>query len=196
MTTATRLCAFPECGKPARKAGLCWGHYDQKVKGKPLKPIKRGKQLMRNRTCAVDGCESAAKSHNMCPKHTERWRAHGDPNVIQNIIGEPERRFWMKVDKESAAPCWLWTGWVAENGYGRFNPSGGVRQAAHRWAYEQYVGPIPDGHEVDHVYANGCRHRSCVNPDHLEAVTPAENNARIPAHRRANQWTAVARHTP
>lgn len=45
---------------------------------------------------------------------------------------------------------------------------------AHRWIYEQLVGPIPDGYEVDHV----CKVGMCVNPDHLEAVPPVENQRR------------------
>jgi hypothetical protein len=42
---------------------------------------------------------------------------------------------------------------------------------AHRVSYEIYKGAIPDGMQVDHL----CRVRSCVNPDHLEAVPQATN---------------------
>ena len=42
---------------------------------------------------------------------------------------------------------------------------------AHRLSYETFVGPIPDGKELDHV----CGVRRCVNPSHLEPVTHHEN---------------------
>jgi hypothetical protein len=42
---------------------------------------------------------------------------------------------------------------------------------AHRFAYELAKGPVPDGFDVHHT----CLTRRCVNPDHLESVTRAEN---------------------
>lgn len=79
----------------------------------------------------------------------------------------PEERFWSKVEKTDG--CWLWTGALNGGGYGRFNV--GRRLYAHRAAYLMFVGPIPDGLQIDHL----CRVRHCVNPDHLEPVTHAEN---------------------
>lgn len=45
---------------------------------------------------------------------------------------------------------------------------------AHRAVYERIVGAIPAGMQLDHT----CRIRSCVNPAHLEPVTPRENTVR------------------
>lgn len=45
---------------------------------------------------------------------------------------------------------------------------------AHRWSYENYCESIPKGLTIDHL----CKTRSCVNPDHLEAVTSQVNNRR------------------
>jgi|SRR5215471_5754176 len=86
--------------------------------------------------------------------------------------------FWSMVDKTNY--CWLWTGYrnMLRNGYGYFHISGRqpyeVKQLAHRYAYEYYNGPISPGMVIDHV----CGITHCVNPDHLEEVTPKENQFR------------------
>jgi hypothetical protein len=52
-------------------------------------------------------------------------------------------------------------------GYGKFTISTGIKILAHRYAYLMFKGEIPEGLTIDHL----CRFTSCVNPDHLEAVT-------------------------
>lgn len=70
--------------------------------------------------------------------------------------------------------CWLWMGVVGNHGYGvvSFTRKPKTLWAlAHRLSYEEFIGPIPKGLHIDHL----CRVRCCINPQHLEPVTCAEN---------------------
>jgi hypothetical protein len=82
------------------------------------------------------------------------------------------------VDGELAG-CWLWLGPLNNAGYGTVRREG-RKLLAHRVVYELLVGPIPEGLQSDHL----CRVRRCVNPAHIEPVTPGENTRRAP-------WTAI-----
>lgn len=85
-----------------------------------------------------------------------------------------EDRFWAKVWRDEDTGCWLWLASKYPSGYGQVGWShNGVKKVvgAHRVAYESLVGSIPEGLHIDHL----CRNRACVNPSHMEVVSPGEN---------------------
>jgi hypothetical protein len=104
------------------------------------------------------------------------------------------RRFMANVAEDKRTGCWLWQRGLTAQGYGKVR-TGSRRTArltrhAHLVAYELFVGPIPEGLELDHLCHSGavirgeclggptCPHRRCVNPAHLEPVTPRTNTLR------------------
>ena len=78
------------------------------------------------------------------------------------------RRFRQKVKKTKG--CWNWLAASDNHGYGRFDFLGKYAMA-HRASYVLFVGDIPEGLTIDHI----CRHRGCVNPNHLRPMTLRDN---------------------
>lgn len=88
----------------------------------------------------------------------------------------------VEEDRSYLSPCWIWQGATNKQGYGRLYADGRDNRA-HRYWFEQLVGPIPQDHDLDHL----CRVKPCANPDHLEPVTGPENTARHWAAKRAEE---------
>lgn len=88
--------------------------------------------------------------------------------------------------------CLIWKMAKTKRGYGVVFIDG-VQHRTHRFAYMDRVGVIPDGYTIDHI----CRNKSCCNPNHLEAVSAAENTRRAVVFRRQrngkphSDWTAI-----
>src|ERR1035437_5379402 len=94
-------------------------------------------------------------------------------SYIYGIVGPMmilDENFFSKVQKTET--CWLWTG-CKVRGYGQVTIFY-KRFYAHRLSFEAAKGKIPEGLEIDHL----CHVKNCVNPDHLEAVTPKSNMKR------------------
>lgn len=108
---------------------------------------------------------------------------------IAALEAAAEARFLERAHGRSASECWRWPGKLNDSGYGVLSVAYG-NALAHRYSYELFVGPIPDGLVIDHL----CRVRECFNPTHLEPVTPAENIARGEALEKAAEWRANRTH--
>lgn len=79
---------------------------------------------------------------------------------------------WLEdqVERIPESGCWLWTGSITDDGYGRIRVKSGV-VSIHRSSYQLYKGKIPDGLCVCHT----CDIPSCFNPDHLYLGTHQDN---------------------
>lgn len=75
-----------------------------------------------------------------------------------------------RQDRGHTTPCWIWQGATDRDGYPHMKIRGKIKRSQ-RVVHEEYLGPIPEGYEVDHL----CHVVQCLNPEHLEAVTPEEN---------------------
>lgn len=104
--------------------------------------------------------------------HRAYYRRHRAPTK-QRARTPASDRFWAKVDPAAPDACWLWRAGQT-NGYGWFDD-----MLAHRFAWEERHGPIPDGLTLDHE----CQIATCVNPAHLNPV-PARVNTLLDHQRR------------
>lgn len=165
---AKAICSIEGCDRHVAGRGWCHMHWQRWRKHGD--PLTRSAPKPPRQRCSVADCDSVAHARGWCIGHYQRWYKLGDPEAVTLHSMTIPERFEVKVDKASPGGCWLWTG--ANNGrYPVFQKGG---RYAHRWSYEHHVGPIPEGYEVDHL----CRVTLCVNPAHLEAVTPQENKRR------------------
>lgn len=151
-------------------------------------------------SCAEEDCEKVVRCRGLCKWHYQKSLLARKPKVQKprKPMGPaplpPIDRFLQKlrwaddqwfVDGVVRTRCLIWTSHKIK-GYGRFRPGGkDVPQVpAHRWLYERWVGPVPDGLVLDHLCHNAdptcnrgssCPHRACVNPAHLDPTDHGTN---------------------
>lgn len=113
--------------------------------------------------------------------------------MVQRILHCHEPAKWLRRIAKNIVQdgdCWRWVGLMGRGGYGFFHFRIGEDQhgtGAHRASWLAHRGDIPEDLVVDHL----CRNRWCVNPWHMELVTPAINAAR-----RTSGWKLPYRPRP
>lgn len=148
------------------------------IRGHPLS----GKNLYRTKFGRV--CRECSKRRSLEWYRAKRAGKVTVPRVAKlskrhTPIGLFKQKFIVSTEQfHAGTPCWLWIGSKDQKGYGyfwnKYKGKRGKMVRAHRWAYEHYVAEIAEGLQLDHL----CRVRNCVNPAHLEPVTPQVNTLR------------------
>ena len=117
------------------------------------------------------GCGCGAETTRAKSSDVRTGRVKGEP--LRYLTGHHRRRpvryfkFWLGHTSD----CWVWLGARNAKGYGLIARRRSGSSLAHRVYYEKARGAIPAGMQIDHL----CRLPVCVNPDHLEPVTPGQN---------------------
>jgi hypothetical protein len=142
--------------------------------------------------CAVSWCDRTAVARDYCRRHYHRLVRYGDPEGGKYYEGLPVVERILRRIVLTDTGCWEWQGYADVHGYGQMGLGNKV-YLVHRLSYEAHVGPIPDGMMIDHL----CRYPRCVNPAHLDVVTPRENLMRSDltfAGRKARQTSCIHGH--
>lgn len=120
-----------------------------------------------------DNCtDTPTLTKGLCTKHYQRNKRHGSPYLTKKPPRGLSREEFLEWRgwTVSESGCWEINGARDRDGYAHVNYAGKAHKA-HRFAYETWVGPIPEGHLVRHKCDNPC----CINPNDLETGTDLDN---------------------
>ncbi len=175
---------------------LCVDRLSGRKTGHPDRPATHnfsgtitGDSIMKQRKLCDCGCGHPVSF--ATKTNSKRGDVKGQP--VRYVTGHAARKRGISISfvVDKTTGCWIWQGAKISTGYGHLRVQG-KNVLSHRYMYEKVKGEIPGGLELDHL----CRNPLCMNPQHLEPVTHAENCRRGKrvklTHRMTKQIKAMA----
>lgn len=183
--TPLRTCTVVGCTSQHHSHGLCAAHAR--------------KRLHAQDKCIEPGCNTKAIKLDYCRRHEGRLLTNLAPGELEQLLDDVAAQ----IVADPVSGCWLWTGSVNSDNYGRCKVAG-KDWSVHRLMYLIFIGTHPQTRELDHLCggpsADGSteyERRRCVNPRHLEPVTAEVNGrrrARRARHPGADFWVDADDH--
>jgi hypothetical protein len=127
---------------------------------------------------SVKLCECGCGEPAPIAQKTRVSRGHVKGQPVRFIVHHHNRKSKERYRVDPGTGCWVWLRGTDQHGYGALTMDG-RRWKAYRYMYEQHVGPVPEGLQLDHI----CRNPPCVNPAHLRPATHAQNHQNLGAYR-------------
>jgi hypothetical protein len=160
-----RVCSIDGCDRKYRARGLCAVHYNKNLSLRVIKPLYRRPH---GSACSIDGCEKPYLCKDMCERHYRQHKKYGHIVATYKDIYPIDRFSQKTIRKENG--CIEWTGVCTKEGYGSISINN-RKIRTHRFAYNYYIGDIPEGLLVCHH----CDNPRCCNPQHLFLGTNQDN---------------------
>lgn len=120
-------------------------------------------------TCSFNGCVNKLLAKGLCGSHYSQQRLGNELTPVRVVEYKTFEHMLVKSKKDG--DCILWTGLKDKRGYGRLCFRGKTSSLAHRAAYILANDVDIDGMTIHHK----CAKRDCINPEHLELATRADN---------------------
>ena len=172
-TINPRTCSVDGCDRPHRARGWCKLHWGrERNHGSAL-----WQPRVRPQHCKVEGCDKPVRVRDWCAMHYGRWQKHGDPLklVRVNTGGEVARFLEEVVLRHDSDECLIWPFARNTGGYGHMRWQGRLTVVNRLVCILKHGPPPSPTHVAAYTCLNG--RRGCVNPNHVEWKTPAQNSA-------------------
>ena len=167
--TSPRQCTVDGCERINYAREMCSMHYQRFTR-------TGSTEIAAPRKCSVDGCDRRHYSKGLCALHSQRMARNGTTDAWAGVSrSDPwERVLASSVEVESG--CIEYQGRRGRFGYGMIRVGSRIdgtrrNERAHRVVWAHHNGPVPGGMVVRHT----CDNPPCVNIDHLEIGTQADN---------------------